>query len=303
MRAAAAVSFVLTISSCILANKVFDLKHKIPRLEDFDWKRQVSGLIPNREELMKRPRIIFGYLSEKDWALMEFLCFMHASWRYVTSLAEPTGYRLDLMVFSDPRWFAEVAGLCEQITLVDGLADEKAEGDVEAAVDSNDGDDRNGRNGVSYRQAGTGVGLADGHHGGGGGTYPQLRRQGRTSTCWVVPYPPPAERVWQGYPFVASYHFLADPRVADLLTSNYGYAMKTDFDCFITPTLIQHFPWQLEATCITRRLRKPNSGFSGWRRDLASATAAATTSGPPGTATWPLSSPSPTPPYRWCTTF
>ncbi|EFJ49442.1 hypothetical protein VOLCADRAFT_117238 [Volvox carteri f. nagariensis] len=105
---------------------------------------------------MKRPRVIFGYLSEKDWAFTEFLCFMHASWRYVASLAEPTGYVLDLMVLSDQRWLP------------------------------------------------------------------------------------------QGYPFVASYHFLADPRVTQMLVSNYGYPMKTDFDCFITQALIQHFPQQFE---------------------------------------------------------
>lgn len=41
-------------------------------------------------------------------------------------------------------------------------------------------------------------------------------------------------------------HFLADPRVGRLLTASYGYLLKTDLDCFITATLIHHFPQQLE---------------------------------------------------------
>ncbi|GIM08485.1 hypothetical protein Vretimale_12492 [Volvox reticuliferus] len=154
---------------------------------------------------------------------------------------QPTGYRLDLMVFSDLHWFRDVASLCEPLTLVDVIADEKGE----AEADGSEGGS-NSKGSVSHLQGGGAVGLVGGRHGGGTGEYPQLRRQGNKSTCWVVPYPPPPESVWQGYPFVASYHFLADPRVAHLLTSNFGYALKTDFDCFVTPTLIQHFPWQLE---------------------------------------------------------
>ncbi|KAG2434028.1 hypothetical protein HXX76_007757 [Chlamydomonas incerta] len=160
---------------------------------------------------MKQPRVIFGYLSEKDWAFIEFLCFTHASWRYVVSMAQPTGYRIDLVVFAERRWLRELASICEVVDL-----------DTAAA-------------------AGEDVDVV-----GGGGGYAQMRRHGNESTCFVVPYPRPPEAVWQNYPFVASYHFLADPRAADLLTRNYGYAMKTDFDCFITATFIQHFPLQFE---------------------------------------------------------
>ncbi|KAG2453835.1 hypothetical protein HYH02_002042 [Chlamydomonas schloesseri] len=165
---------------------------------------------------MKQPRVIFGYISEKDWAFIEFLCFTHASWRYVVSMAQPTGYRIDLVVFAEGRWMRELSSICEVVDL-----------DKVAGGDGNEG-----------------VGDEDG--GGAGGSYPQFRRHGNESTCFVVPYPRPPEAVWQNYPFVASYHFLADQRAADLLTRNYGYAMKTDFDCFITATLIHHFPLQFE---------------------------------------------------------
>lgn len=84
---------VLTLKTIILAGYVTAnvlpvTLPKVARLDDYDRTRQVSGVIPNRLELMKRPRVIFGYLSEKDWAFVELVCFMHASWRYVVSLAE-----------------------------------------------------------------------------------------------------------------------------------------------------------------------------------------------------------------------
>jgi hypothetical protein len=85
------------LSSCILATELPDVLYEKPRVRDFDWwGEQRSGLVPNREELMKRPRVIFGYLSEKDWALTEFRCCLHASWRYVTSVAEVSGLRRPL---------------------------------------------------------------------------------------------------------------------------------------------------------------------------------------------------------------
>ncbi|KXZ55622.1 hypothetical protein GPECTOR_2g1172 [Gonium pectorale] len=114
---------------------------------------------------------------------------------------KPTGYRIDLVVFSDQRWLREASALCEPVQL------------EEAARDG----------------------------------FTRLRdRPGNASTCWVVPYPRPPVAVWHGYPFVASFHYLRDERVAEMLTGVYGYGLKTDFDCFLTATLVQHFPYRLE---------------------------------------------------------
>ncbi|KAG2501633.1 hypothetical protein HYH03_000138 [Edaphochlamys debaryana] len=173
--------------------------HALTESADGSFVRPLSGLF-DVEVLKRKPRVLFGYLSAKDWAFVEFLCFLHASWRYVTSMAQPTGYRIDLVVFAEGRWLREVAALCQVLDL-----DELEEDD-----------------------------------------YNRIRRLGNAAACFVVPYPRAPPQVWQNYPFVSSYHFLADERVQRLLGENYGYALKTDLDCFITPTLIHHFPQQLE---------------------------------------------------------
>lgn len=155
------------------------------------------------------PRAIVGYISEKEWAFIEFLCFMHASWRYVTSMAAPTGMRLDLVVFSEARWLREAASICEPLEVPGaGAAGDQAAQEA-AALE-------------------------------------KISSKGSTSTCWVVYYPKPPASVWHNYPFIQTVHFLADPRVGRLLTASYGYLLKTDLDCFITATLIHHFPQQLE---------------------------------------------------------
>lgn len=52
-----------------------------PSLSYYDLAAPISGLVTSREELRQMPRAIVGYISEKEWAFIEFLCFMHASWR------------------------------------------------------------------------------------------------------------------------------------------------------------------------------------------------------------------------------
>ncbi len=52
-----------------------------PSLSYYDLATPISGLVTNREELRQMPRAVVGYISEKEWAFIEFLCFMHASWR------------------------------------------------------------------------------------------------------------------------------------------------------------------------------------------------------------------------------
>ncbi len=80
---------------------------------------------------------------------------------------QPTGYRIDLVVFAERRWIRELSSICEVVDL-----------DKVAGGDGHEGD-----------------GDEDG--GGAGGSYPQFRRHGNESTCFVVPYPRPPEAVWQ----------------------------------------------------------------------------------------------------------
>lgn len=90
------------------------------------------------------------------------LCF------YPYSYAQPTGYRIDLVVFAESRWLREMGSICEVVDL------------NEVARGGGDEDDE-----------------GEGGEGGGGGSYAQLRRHGNESTCFVVPYPRPPEVVWQ----------------------------------------------------------------------------------------------------------
>ncbi len=64
----------------------------------------------------------------------------------------------------------------------------------------------------------------------------------KISQCFAITYPPPPHSIWFGYPFINNVHFFADPRVQRILTQHYGYAMKTDFDTFLSPAIATHFP-------------------------------------------------------------
>lgn len=77
---------------------------------------RLSGLINDVEALKLKPRVVIGYVSEKDWAFKEFLCMMQASWRYITDLAE-SSFKIDLLVFSHPRWAREISSLYQLVDL------------------------------------------------------------------------------------------------------------------------------------------------------------------------------------------
>lgn len=136
-------------------------------------------------------RAIVGYFSDKDWATLEFLSMIKASFLYLTSQGLKGSRAMDLLVFAHPRGLQILSQLCTVLDLDD---------------------------------------LASFHP------------RGKKPHCYVIPYPPPPQKIWHGYEFVNNVHFFADPRVSSLLTSNYEELMKTDFDCFLTPHLMRFVP-------------------------------------------------------------
>jgi hypothetical protein len=46
------------------------------------------------------------------------------------------------------------------------------------------------------------------------------------------------------YPFINNVHFFSDPSVGHFMTQHYGYALKTDFDTFISPMWLHFWPRQ-----------------------------------------------------------
>lgn len=94
-----------------------------------------------------------------------------------------------------------------------------------------------------------------------------------TAQCFVIVLPPPDANQWHGYPFINNVHFAASPEVEEFLTENYGYAIKTDFDTFLSPSLFhfwpdrwapwsQWWPWWTSCTCAPWR---PSYTFAPWR--------------------------------------
>jgi hypothetical protein len=65
-------------------------------------------------------RAVVGYLSDKDWATLEFLSMIHASFRYLTSSGIKGSQEMDLIVFAHPRWGLQVLPqVCTAIDLDD----------------------------------------------------------------------------------------------------------------------------------------------------------------------------------------
>lgn len=64
-----------------------------------------------------------GYLADKDWSFVEFLCMMHASWRFIKLYGDPQRLQVDLLVFAHPRWASELSKICRPL----GPADMHAE--------------------------------------------------------------------------------------------------------------------------------------------------------------------------------
>ncbi|KAG1665442.1 hypothetical protein FOA52_005784 [Chlamydomonas sp. UWO 241] len=127
----------------------------------------------------KRPRAVLGYMSDKDWALSEFVCMHHASWRYLSRASKT---KIDLFAFSHPGWATSaLSRLCTPVDLDKPFVPETH------------------------------------------------------SHCYVIYYPVPPPEIWHGYPFINNVHFFADERVRAMITTNYGYVMKTDFDTFLAP--------------------------------------------------------------------
>jgi hypothetical protein len=90
---------------------------KAPDIEDYREASRLSGLIPDRDSLSTKPRVVVGYLSDKDWALVEFICMLHASWRHTVANANPRGRKVDLLIFTDLRWSSALAKVCKPLNL------------------------------------------------------------------------------------------------------------------------------------------------------------------------------------------
>lgn len=46
---------------------------------------------------------------------------------------------------------------------------------------------------------------------------PEAAYDPKRSQCFAIPYPPPDDATWHGYPFINNVHFFADDRVAGFL--------------------------------------------------------------------------------------
>jgi hypothetical protein len=75
----------------------------------------VSGAIS--KELINEPRAVIGYISDKPWALQEFLCMLHASWNYLNETPEAQDKKVDLLVFVDEKWAEPLSAICERVSL------------------------------------------------------------------------------------------------------------------------------------------------------------------------------------------
>lgn len=87
------------------------LARNVPRL---------AGTYTDEElaDLRTKPRAFIGYVSDKDWSFIEFLCMFHASWRYITGLEGVSSrFKLDVFAFVHPRWAKEVGTICEPMDL------------------------------------------------------------------------------------------------------------------------------------------------------------------------------------------
>lgn len=152
----------------------------------------LSGLMQHDPALLGlKPRAVLGYVSDKGWALLEFLAMMHASWRHLMADPATGGVQLDIFAFTHPAWADVLSNVCTVLDL------------------------------------------------------DEVFRRRPSPTCYVIIYPVPPQHIWHGYPYINNVHFFADGRVASILTSHYGYVMKSDFDTYLTPALLRHTPSRL----------------------------------------------------------
>lgn len=174
---------------------------------------------------MQKPRAIVGYVSGAQWAFEEFLSMMHASWAHLIELEdqqqladdgqqhqERHNPKLDLLIFTDDRWYPQVSTFCTPLQLPPEYV----------------------------RAAGTDSRVIRALEAMDTASDPNL------SQCHLILYPPPDAQVWFGYPYINNVHYLADPAIAAMLIANYGYVMKSDLDAFLTPTWLSYFPTNFE---------------------------------------------------------
>ena len=86
---------------------------------------RLQGSIPPAASL--GPRAVLGYVSDKDWALVEFIAMTHASWRHLTGPAAAhrrirqgqgrSVSKLDIWAFAHPRWANEMSAICTVVDL------------------------------------------------------------------------------------------------------------------------------------------------------------------------------------------
>lgn len=205
--------------------------HTPPSIADYDLNFQQSGIIKNRKALMSKPRAIVGYVSGAQWAFEEFLSMMHASWAHLIELEDQQQLRdsaqgngqehgngtahnrkLDLLIFIDNRWYPQVATFCTPLQLAPEY----------------------------IREVGTDSRVTRALQAMSAASDPDK------SQCHLILYPPPDQHVWFGYPYINNVHYLADPAIAAMLVSSYGYVMKTDLDAFLTPRWLSYYPTTFE---------------------------------------------------------
>jgi hypothetical protein len=93
-------------SSSALINTLPDYLLSAPAPLDPETIEPLHGTIP--DEAGRGPRAVLGYVSDKDWAFLEFLSMTHASWLFLSSqssshAAASRPPRIDIWAFSHPR--------------------------------------------------------------------------------------------------------------------------------------------------------------------------------------------------------
>ncbi len=160
---------------------------------------RLAGRIIDRDVLMRRPRAVVGYVSDGAWAFQEFVTMTHASWRMMPAL-HGSGQQ-----HNHNQQQQQQSGLKMDLIV---FAHPKWSDSCQQLCLPVDLD----------------VGLE--------GIFNSTQSQ-----CFAVSYVPPPTAIWHGYPFINNVHFFADPRVQRMLIKHYGYAMKTDFDTFLSPAI------------------------------------------------------------------
>jgi hypothetical protein len=69
------------------------------------------------EDSVHRPRAVLGYISEREWALVEFITMTYSSWTHLVSKETRPKLKVDIYAFSHPRWFDQLSRLCTVLDL------------------------------------------------------------------------------------------------------------------------------------------------------------------------------------------